>query len=86
MRDYSLRLSNVDKPLCLFLCLKLQSFHFVGSMCFRRLKGKELEGMSFSDLVSLENTLNDSLHSVKDRKVKKTKNHFFFNLEVETVV
>ncbi|KAJ0245872.1 Agamous-like MADS-box protein AGL18 [Hirschfeldia incana] len=34
------------------------------------LKGKELEGMSFSDLVSLENQLNDSLHCVKDRKTQ----------------
>lgn len=40
----------------------------------RRLKGKELEGMSFSDLISLENQLNDSLHSVKDQKVKKATN------------
>jgi hypothetical protein len=36
----------------------------------RRLKGKELEGMSFPDLISLENQLNESLHSVKDQKVK----------------
>lgn len=35
----------------------------------RRLKGKELDGMSFPDLISLENQLNDSLHSVKDKKV-----------------
>ncbi|WZZ52182.1 hypothetical protein YC2023_052289 [Brassica napus] len=35
-----------------------------------RLKGKELEGMGFSDLISLENQLNDSLHSVKDRKTQ----------------
>ncbi|KAJ4867956.1 Agamous-like MADS-box protein AGL18 [Raphanus sativus] len=39
-------------------------------LAIERLKGKELEGMSFSDLVSLENTLNDSLHSVKDRKTQ----------------
>ena len=40
------------------------------------MKGKELEGMSFSDLVSLESQLNDSLLRVKDQKVKKT-DYFF---------
>ncbi|KAF2601821.1 hypothetical protein F2Q70_00026654 [Brassica cretica] len=39
-------------------------------LAIERLKGKELEGMSFSDLISLENQLNDSLHSVKDRKTQ----------------
>ncbi|RID56709.1 hypothetical protein BRARA_F00136 [Brassica rapa] len=34
----------------------------------RRVKGKELEGMSFSDLISLESQLNDSLLRVKDQK------------------
>ena len=37
------------------------------------MKGKELEGMSFSDLISLESQLNDSLHSVKNQKVKTIK-------------
>ncbi|KAJ4896073.1 Agamous-like MADS-box protein AGL18 [Raphanus sativus] len=39
-------------------------------LAIQRLKGKELEGMSFSDLISLENQLNDSLHSVKDQKTQ----------------
>ncbi|XP_018513743.1 agamous-like MADS-box protein AGL18 isoform X1 [Brassica rapa] len=39
-------------------------------LAIERLKGKELEGMSFSDLISLENQLSDSLHSVKDRKTQ----------------
>ncbi|CAA7060195.1 unnamed protein product [Microthlaspi erraticum] len=39
-------------------------------LAIERLKGKELDGMSFSDLISLENQLNDSLHSVKDQKTK----------------
>ncbi|KAF8049252.1 hypothetical protein N665_2263s0004 [Sinapis alba] len=39
-------------------------------LAIERLKGKELEGMSFSDLISLENQLNDSLHSVKDQKTQ----------------
>ncbi|KAF3557237.1 hypothetical protein F2Q69_00014896 [Brassica cretica] len=39
-------------------------------LAIERLKGKELEGMGFSDLISLENQLNDSLHSVKDRKTQ----------------
>jgi hypothetical protein len=39
-------------------------------LAIERLKGKELEGMSFPDLISLENQLNESLHSVKDQKVK----------------
>ncbi|KAH0872734.1 hypothetical protein HID58_070096, partial [Brassica napus] len=33
----------------------------------------ELEGMSFSDLVSLESQLNDSLLSVKDQKVETSR-------------
>ncbi|KAG2250836.1 hypothetical protein Bca52824_080972 [Brassica carinata] len=37
-------------------------------LMFKRVKGKELEGMSFSDLISLESQLNDSLLSVKDQK------------------
>ncbi|XP_048633875.1 agamous-like MADS-box protein AGL18 isoform X1 [Brassica napus] len=41
-------------------------------LAIERLKGKELEGMSFSDLISLEHQLSDSLHSVKDRKVKNS--------------
>lgn len=47
-------------------------FFFLSFCLFltRRLKGKELDGMSFPDLISLENQLNDSLHSVKDQKVK----------------
>ncbi|CAH2063840.1 unnamed protein product, partial [Thlaspi arvense] len=39
-------------------------------LAIERLKGKELDGMSFSDLISLENQLNDSLHSVKDQKTQ----------------
>ncbi|KAJ4885098.1 Agamous-like MADS-box protein AGL18 [Raphanus sativus] len=39
-------------------------------LAIERLKGKELEGMSFSDLISLENQLNDSLHSVKNQKTQ----------------
>ncbi|KAL0725499.1 hypothetical protein Bca4012_040098 [Brassica carinata] len=39
-------------------------------LAIERLKGKELEGMSFSDLISLENQLSDSLHSVKDQKTQ----------------
>ena len=39
-------------------------------LAIERLKGKELEGMSFPDLISLENQLSDSLHSVKDRKTQ----------------
>ncbi|KAG2258567.1 hypothetical protein Bca52824_077861 [Brassica carinata] len=39
-------------------------------LAIQRLKGKELDGMSFSDLISLENQLNDSLHSVKDQKTQ----------------
>ncbi|XP_010516354.1 PREDICTED: agamous-like MADS-box protein AGL18 [Camelina sativa] len=35
-----------------------------------RLKGKELDGMSFPDLISLETQLNESLRSVKDQKTK----------------
>ncbi|KAF2608889.1 hypothetical protein F2Q68_00043675, partial [Brassica cretica] len=35
--------------------------------------GDELEGMSFSDLVSLESQLNDSLLSVKDQKVETSR-------------
>lgn len=34
-------------------------------LAVERLKGKELEGMSFWELISLEKRLNDSLHSVK---------------------
>ncbi|KAL0661447.1 hypothetical protein Bca4012_098284 [Brassica carinata] len=41
-------------------------------LMFKRVKGKELEGMSFSDLISLESQLNDSLLSVKDQKEKRT--------------
>ncbi|KAF3517047.1 hypothetical protein DY000_02059510 [Brassica cretica] len=37
-------------------------------LAIERVKGKELEGMSFSDLISLESQLNDSLLSVKDQK------------------
>ncbi|CAN6928037.1 unnamed protein product [Brassica oleracea var. botrytis] len=37
-------------------------------LAIERVKGKELEGMSFSDLVSLESQLNDSLLRVKDQK------------------
>ena len=33
--------------------------------------------MSFSDLISLENQLNDSLHSVKDQKVKRAYNNLY---------
>ena len=64
---------SLDKKLVFVLVLKLLPFHFFWFIVYRRLKGKELEGMGFSDLISLENQLNDSLHSVKDRKVKKTK-------------
>jgi hypothetical protein len=39
-------------------------------LAIERLKGKELEGMSFPDLISLENQLNESLHSVKDQKTQ----------------
>ncbi|KFK34974.1 hypothetical protein AALP_AA5G218000 [Arabis alpina] len=39
-------------------------------LAIERLKGKELDGMSFSDLITLENQLNDSLHSVKDQKTQ----------------
>ncbi|KAG2311622.1 hypothetical protein Bca52824_023179 [Brassica carinata] len=39
-------------------------------LAIERLKGKEIDRMSFSDLISLENQLNDSLHSVKDRKTQ----------------
>ncbi|KAL1225579.1 Agamous-like MADS-box protein AGL18 [Cardamine amara subsp. amara] len=39
-------------------------------LAIERLKGKELDGMSFPDLISLENQLNDSLHSVKDKKTQ----------------
>ncbi|WZY87703.1 hypothetical protein YC2023_044438 [Brassica napus] len=42
-------------------------------LAIERLKGKELEGMSFSDLISLEHQLSDSLHSVKDRKVERSR-------------
>ncbi|CAN7018673.1 agamous-like MADS-box protein AGL18 [Brassica rapa] len=37
-------------------------------LAVERAKGKELEGMSFSDLISLESQLNDSLLRVKDQK------------------
>ncbi|CAN7097449.1 unnamed protein product [Brassica rapa subsp. narinosa] len=37
-------------------------------LAVERVKGKELEGMSFSDLISLESQLNDSLLRVKDQK------------------
>ncbi|ESQ44336.1 hypothetical protein EUTSA_v10006251mg [Eutrema salsugineum] len=39
-------------------------------LAIERLKGKALDGMSFSDLITLENQLNDSLHSVKDQKTQ----------------
>ncbi|KAJ0255444.1 Agamous-like MADS-box protein AGL18 [Hirschfeldia incana] len=39
-------------------------------LAIERLKGKELDGMSFSDLISLENQLNDSLHNVKNQKTQ----------------
>ncbi|CAN8267993.1 unnamed protein product [Cochlearia groenlandica] len=39
-------------------------------LAIERLNGKELDGMSFTDLMSLESQLNDSLHSVKDRKTQ----------------
>ncbi|CAN8254392.1 unnamed protein product [Cochlearia groenlandica] len=39
-------------------------------LAIERLKGKELDGMSLSDLISLETQLNDSLHSVKDQKTQ----------------
>ncbi|EOA24618.1 hypothetical protein CARUB_v10017886mg [Capsella rubella] len=39
-------------------------------LAIERLKGKELDGMSFPDLITLENQLNESLHSVKDQKTK----------------
>ncbi|KAF8114755.1 hypothetical protein N665_0034s0094 [Sinapis alba] len=39
-------------------------------LAIERLKGKELDGMSFSDLISLENQLNDSLLNVKNQKTQ----------------
>ncbi|WZZ64539.1 hypothetical protein YC2023_075909 [Brassica napus] len=39
-------------------------------LAIERVKGKELEGMSFSDLISLESQLNDSLLSLKDQKIE----------------
>ncbi|CAL9246046.1 unnamed protein product [Arabidopsis halleri] len=39
-------------------------------LAIERLKGKALDGMSFPDLISLENQLNESLHSVKDQKTQ----------------
>ena len=37
--------------------------------------------MSFSDLISLENQLNDSLHSVKNQKVKTIEQFLFKKLK-----
>lgn len=57
---------------CVCSCVKFLFFIGFDSYLFlnRRLKGKELGGMSLSDLISLENQLNESLHNVKDQKVK----------------
>jgi len=73
LKDYSLQLSMylTGKRTCVCSWLKFRPFiGFFYLFVNRRLKGKELEGMSFPDLISLENQLNESLHSVKDQKVK----------------
>ncbi|CAN8279751.1 unnamed protein product [Cochlearia groenlandica] len=40
-------------------------------LTIERLQGKMLNGMSFSDLISFENQLNDRLNCVKDQKEKR---------------
>ncbi|XP_010527508.1 PREDICTED: agamous-like MADS-box protein AGL18 [Tarenaya hassleriana] len=37
-------------------------------LCYERMKGKELDGLNFSELLSLENQLNEALLSIKDQK------------------
>lgn len=79
MRDYGLQLSKI---LVFDLVLKRRPF-ISWFIVFRRLKGKELEGMSFWELISLEKRLNDSLHSVK--KVKKKKEKFFIQKKLKPI-
>ena len=71
----SVCLLSLDKTCVLYEVSLGSLFYFF--LFVRRLKGKELEGMSFSDLISLENQLNDSLHSVKDQKVKRAYNNLY---------
>ncbi|CAH8325756.1 unnamed protein product [Eruca vesicaria subsp. sativa] len=52
-------------------------------LAIERLKGKKLEGMSFSDLSSLESQLNASLLSIKDQKVKTTQRTIFYSKDLK---
>ncbi|XP_010545211.1 PREDICTED: agamous-like MADS-box protein AGL18 isoform X2 [Tarenaya hassleriana] len=49
-----------------FLKTELERLH----LSYERMKGKELNGLSFPELLSLENQLNEALLSIKDQKTQ----------------